>query len=335
MDLAREVLGRHDALEVSGLFTHEGMLNMTYAALNLSHYVNGVAKRHGEVSRKMFGSDFLDAITNGVHLATWAAPAFRELFDRYVAGWRADNASLRFAVHIPPDEIRAAHLRCKRELLDRVKSQTGVDLDDNTLTIGYGRRATAYKRPTLLMHDPARLRRIAERVGKLQVVYAGKAHPNDQAGKDLVRDVFGSITALRDAVPMVYLPNYDMELGQLMTAGCDLWLNTPEPPMEASGTSGMKAAVNGVPSLSMLDGWWVEGCIEDVTGWSIGGAGGDHDRQRDAEALYTKLERTIVPMYYRDPGRYLRVMQGAIVLNASFFNTERMMHQYVTKAYFS
>jgi starch phosphorylase len=166
-------------------------------------------------------------------------------------------------------------------------------------------------------------------------VYAGKAHPNDQSGKDLIKDVFRSIGGIRDAVQMVYLPNYDMDLGRLMTAGCDLWLNTPEPPMEASGTSGMKAAVNGVPSLSVLDGWWVEGCIEDVTGWSIGVAGGDHDRPRDAEALYTKLEQTIVPMYYREPARYLRVMQGAIVINASFFNTERMMHQYVTKAYFS
>jgi starch phosphorylase len=166
-------------------------------------------------------------------------------------------------------------------------------------------------------------------------VYAGKAHPNDDAGKELVRDVFRSIGALRGAVQAAYLPNYDMELGRLMTAGCDLWLNTPEPPMEASGTSGMKAAVNGVPSLSMLDGWWVEGCIEGVTGWSIGEAGGEHDRKRDAEALYAKLERTIVPMYYGDPASYVRVMKGAIVLNASFFNTERMMHQYITKAYFS
>jgi starch phosphorylase len=335
LDLAREVLGRHDALEVSGLFTHEGMLNMTYAALNLSHYVNGVAKRHGEVSRAMFGSHLVDAITNGVHLATWTAPAFRDLFDRYVPGWRADNASLRFAVHIQPDQIHAAHLRCKRELLDRVKSLTGTELDAGTLTIGYGRRATAYKRPTLLLHDLARLRHIAERVGKVQVVYAGKSHLNDQSGKELIRDVFGSIAALREAVPMVYLPNYDVELARLMAAGCDLWLNTPEPPMEASGTSGMKAAVNGVPSLSVLDGWWVEGCIEDVTGWSIGTSGDEHDRQRDAEALYTKLEQTIVPIYYREPDRYVRVMQGAIVLNASFFNTERMMHQYVTKAYFS
>jgi starch phosphorylase len=335
LDLAREVLGRHDALEVSGLFTHEGQLNMTYAALNLSHYVNGVAKRHGEVSRKMFGSDAVDSVTNGVHLATWAAPAFHQLFDRYVEGWRADNASLRFAVHISPEEIRDAHLRCKRELLDCVKARSGVELDPDTLTIGYARRATAYKRPTLLMHDPARLRHIAQRVGKLQVVYAGKAHPNDQPGKELIRELFRSIAALRADVPMVYLPGYDVDLGRLMTAGCDLWLNTPEPPMEASGTSGMKAAVNGVPSLSVLDGWWVEGCIEDVTGWSIADPGSDHDRRRDAEALYTKLEKTIVPMYYRDPDRYHRVMRGAIAINASFFNTERMMHQYVTKAYFS
>lgn len=335
LDLARDVVGRHDALEVSGLFTHEGKLNMTYAALNLSHYVNGVAKRHGEVSRKMFGTHPVDSITNGVHLGTWAAQPFHDLFDRHVAGWRSDNASLRFAVHIPAAEVREAHLRCKRRLFDHIRSETGVQMDTEVFTLGFARRATAYKRPDLLLCDMDRLRRIAKQSGRLQVVYAGKAHPHDERGKELIRAVFKSMGALRDTVPMVYLSNYDLEVGGLMTAGSDLWLNTPEPPMEASGTSGMKAAVNGVPSLSVLDGWWVEGCIEGVTGWSIGSADSDHSRESDANALYEKLERAILPMYYREPVSYTAVMQHAIALNASFFNTERMMGQYVTKAYFS
>lgn len=335
LDLARDVVGRHDALEVSGLFTHEGKLNMTYAALNLSHYVNGVAKRHGEVSRKMFGTHPVDSITNGVHLATWAAPPMQDLFDRHIDGWRSDNASLRFAVHIPAHELREAHQRCKQLLLDRVRHDTGLQMDPTVFTIGFARRATAYKRLDLLMHDLDRLRRIAKTAGPLQVIYAGKAHPRDEQGKELIRTIFRSIAALRGTISMVYLPNYDLELGGLMTAGCDLWLNTPEPPMEASGTSGMKAAVNGVPSLSILDGWWVEGCIEGVTGWAIGGADGDHTRDADANALYAKLEQAILPAYYAEPERYLAVMQHAIALNASFFNTERMMSQYVTRAYFS
>lgn len=335
LDLAREVLGRHDALEVSGLFTQDGRLNMTYAALNLSHYVNGVAKRHGEVSRKMFGAHPIDSITNGVHLATWAAPPFQALFDRHIDGWRSDNASLRFAVHIPADEVGTAHQHCKYLLLDRVRNETGVLMDPDVFTIGFARRATAYKRPDLLLHDLDRLRRISRQAGWLQVVYAGKAHPRDEQGKELIREVSRAIAALGGSIPTVYLPNYDLELGGLMTAGCDLWLNTPEPPMEASGTSGMKAAVNGVPSLSVLDGWWVEGCIEGVTGWAIGGAEGDHSRASDANALYSKLERTILPMYYGEPNRFAAVRQHAIALNASFFNTERMMSQYVTRAYFS
>lgn len=335
IELAREVLGRHDALEISGLFTHEGKLNMTYAALNLSHYVNGVAKRHGEVSRKMFGTHPVDSITNGVHLATWAAPPIHDLFDRHIDGWRSDNASLRFAVHIPPQEVRTAHQRCKQILLERVRMDTGVEMDPAAFTIGFARRATAYKRPDLLLHDLDRLKLIARNVGPLQVVYAGKAHARDEQGKELIRAVFRAIAALRDSVRMVYLPNYDLQLGGLMTAGCDLWLNTPEPPMEASGTSGMKAAVNGVPSLSILDGWWVEGCIEGVTGWAIGDADGNHTRTSDANALYSRLERSILPLYYGEPERYAAVMQHAIALNASFFNTERMMSQYVTRAYFS
>ncbi|MDM7916224.1 MAG: alpha-glucan family phosphorylase, partial [Candidatus Eisenbacteria bacterium] len=199
--------------------------------------------------------------------------------------------------------------------------------------------AATYKRADLLFHNLDRLRAIASKIGKLQIVYAGKAHPQDYPGKELIKRVFAAKSALGDAVPVVYLPDYDWELGQRITSGVDLWLNTPQPPMEASGTSGMKAAVNGVPSLSILDGWWIEGCIEGRTGWSIGdgatAALGDQERSAaDAESLYDRLEQLIVPQFYRERDRYIDVMRHAIALNGSFFNAQRMLQQYVVKAYF-
>jgi starch phosphorylase len=172
------------------------------------------------------------------------------------------------------------------------------------------------------------------RVGKLQILYAGKAHPNDKGGKELIQHVFEAAEALRDSIKLIYLPNYDWRLGQLLTAGVDLWLNTPQPPMEASGTSGMKAAANGVPSLSILDGWWIEGCIEGVSGWSIDHADED-STAHDANSLYDKLERVVLPLYYRHRDNYVQVMRYAIALNGSFFNTQRMVTQYVAKAYFA
>lgn len=330
-DLVRAVVGRHEVLEQSGLFDHEGMLNMTYAALNLSHFVNGVAKRHGEVSRKMFGGYPIESITNGVHVATWAAAPFQALFDRHVPGWRSDNASLRFAVHFPAAEVWEAHARAKHGLIELVNQRTSAGLDVDAFTIGFARRATAYKRPTLLVQDPDRLAQIAATAGSIQVIYAGKAHPHDEAGKQLIRQVYRAIGHLKDRVKIVYLADYDVALAKPLTSGVDLWLNTPEPPLEASGTSGMKAAVNGVPSLSILDGWWVEGCIEGITGWGIAGSSGDHSP--DAAAIYDRLQHVIVPMFYRNRSHYISIMQHAIALNASFFNAHRMLSQYVARAY--
>ena len=339
VSLAARVLGANGNADLSRLFTGEHMLNMTFLALNLSHYVNGVAKRHGEVSRLMFAGYHIDAITNGVHAATWAAPAFQALFDRYIPGWREDPFSLRYALGIPLQEIWKAHRQAKQTLLDRVASDTGMRFVPDALTIGFARRAATYKRADLLFHNIDRLRVMAAKAGKLQVVYAGKAHPHDQPGKEVIQHVFAAKSALGDAVPVAYLPNYDMTLGQLITAGVDLWLNTPQPPLEASGTSGMKAAINGVPSLSILDGWWIEGCIEGRTGWSIGDRADpalqNHERAAaDAESLYDRLEQIIVPQFYQDRDRYVDVMRHAIALNGSFFNTQRMLQQYVAKAYF-
>jgi starch phosphorylase len=328
MDLVSGVLGRRDVYEMKDIFCCEGRLNMTYLALNLSHYVNGVAKKHGEVSRLMFARYPIDSITNGVHAATWVSGPIAALLDRHISDWRQDNFSLRYALSIPKEELWDAHLASKKELLNRV-GQTGAELDAGAFTIGFARRATAYKRAELLLHDPARLKAIVARTGPLQVIYAGKAHPQDQDGKEIIRRIFQAKDALKNGLRIVYLEDYDMELGRLMTSGVDLWLNTPQPPMEASGTSGMKAAVNGVPSLSVRDGWWLEGHIEGVTGWDIEGNGSGND----AASLYDKLERVVVPLFYGDRGRYLEVMRHAMALNGSFFNTQRMVQQYVVRAY--
>jgi starch phosphorylase len=340
VDLARKVIGtREDFFALDGILHEGNTLNMTYLALNLSRHINGVARKHAEISRLMFAGHTIDAITNGVHAATWVSASFRELFDRYIPLWKKDNFSLRYALSIPREEVWNAHTHNKKRLIDSVNRETGVGMDENVLTIGFARRATTYKRGDLLFQDMERLRKISAESGGIQVIYAGKAHPRDVEGKNLIKRIFRAKRALGNDIKIAYLENYNMTLGAAMTAGVDLWLNTPEPPMEASGTSGMKAALNGVPHLSVLDGWWVEGHIEGLTGWSIGdevvGKGEHRDHSLDAPSLYEKLEKTIVPLFYRDRERFMSVMVYSIAINGSFFNTQRMMQQYVLNAYYS
>jgi len=314
-------------------------LNLTQLALSLSTYVNGVAKVHGETSRQMFPHVPIEAITNGVHAGTWTSPAFQQLFDRYIPSWREDNYSLRGALGLPAEDVWSAHLIAKHELFEEVRKKTGLNFDAEVFTIGFARRATGYKRADLILADLDRLRQIVKNAGAFQIIYAGKAHPNDGGGKEIIRHIFQAKKALRKTVPTVFLDNYDLDLGGKITSGVDLWLNTPQFPLEASGTSGMKAALNGVPSLSILDGWWVEGHIEGVTGWSIGeprrvaAAGVATDNAAEAESLYGKLEGVILPLYYAERSRFLGIMQHAIAINGSFFNTQRMVQQYITDAY--
>ena len=314
-------------------------VNMTYLALYMSTYVNGVAKQHGETSRQMFPGVVIEAITNGVHAGTWTSPPFQQLFNSFMPTWREDNYSLRTALALPPEEVWSAHLLAKNELFEVVRQKTGLRMDLETFTIGFARRATGYKRADLILSDLDRLRQIAKSAGKFQIVFAGKAHPNDGGGKDIIRRIFQAKKALRKSIPVVFLDDYNLEVGGKITSGVDLWLNTPQFPLEASGTSGMKAALNGVPSLSILDGWWVEGNIEGVTGWSIGEKRQGNsdavttDNKAEADSLYAKLEDVILPLFYKERARYLEVMQHAIAINGSFFNTQRMVQQYVTEAY--
>jgi starch phosphorylase len=339
-DFVRSVLqadqGEPDPADI---FSAHHTLNLTHLASNLSHYVNGVAKRHAEVSRGLLAKPQIEAITNGVHAATWTSPPFQALFDRRIPGWRADNFSLRYAHGVAGDELWAAHAAAKRQLLEHIRDGGHGAFDGETLTLGVARRATAYKRANLLLTDEARLKAIAAPYGRLQVVFAGKAHPNDLGGKEIIQGILRRREALRPEVEIVFLENYDFALARLLVAGVDVWVNTPLPPLEASGTSGMKAALNGVPSLSVLDGWWVEGCIEGATGWAVGGGAGaegaDGERTaRDAASLYDKLEHVVAPLFYRERERFIDVMRHTIALNGSFFNTQRMVQQYVLKAYF-
>jgi len=307
-------------------------LNMIYLALALSRYINGVSMRHEEISRDMFPSSPINSITNGVHAVTWTSDAFAELYDRYVPEWRADNFYLRYAIRIPLDEILAAHLTAKRALLDEVE-RDGTDLDPDVMTIGFARRMTQYKRPALLFSNIARLKSINSNAGRIQIICAGKAHPRDESGKDVIRQIHSAIERLRGNIKVVFLEEYNLALGKLMCSGADLWLNTPQAPYEASGTSGMKAALNGVPSFSVMDGWWEEGHVEGVTGWSIGEPNGASSLEQEIESLYSKLEKTIVPMFYSSTGAYRNVMRAAIAINGSYYNSHRMMMQYLDHAY--
>jgi starch phosphorylase len=335
LSLAEAVLGREfvAAIEASDCCL-DGTLNMTYLGLFFSRYVNGVALRHGEISQGMYPGYPISSITNGVHAVTWTSPPFQELFDLEIPYWRQDNFYLRNAIQIGTERIMEAHAEAKRDLLAAIERRTGSRLDRSVMTMGFARRAAGYKRADLLFRHPESLRAIVREVGPLQIVYAGKAHPHDEWGKAIIRRVFEAADGLRDAVRFVYLEEHDMELGRLLCSGVDLWLNTPQKPQEASGTSGMKAALNGVPSFSVLDGWWVEGWLEGVTGWCIGdGREPDSDIEREVASLYNKLGYVIMPLFYSRPEAYAAVMRSTIAINGSFFNAQRMMIQYLENAY--
>ncbi|HEY7546893.1 MAG TPA: alpha-glucan family phosphorylase, partial [Blastocatellia bacterium] len=337
-ELAEQVLGgrRWNLMKQCG---HSGVLNMTELGLRCARFVNGVAMRHGEVSRGMFPGYPIHSITNGVHTVYWAAPSFQKLYDRYLPDWRKDAFSLRYAIQIPLGEIWEAHVEAKRALIEYVNRQANGGFDRDLLTLGFARRATAYKRAMLLFHDIERLKDIAQRVGSFQIVFAGKAHPQDEEGKRIIRQISEMRERLQGWIPVAYLENYDTMMAQMLCAGADVWLNTPLPPLEASGTSGMKAAVNGVPSFSVLDGWWVEGCIEGITGWAIGekikpdGESRERLDELHSAALYEKLERHVLPTFYNSRDLFIEMMRQTIALNGSFFSAQRMLWQYLLNAY--
>lgn len=331
-------------------------LNMTRLALNLSDYVNGVAKRHAEVSQAMFPDYKMHAITNGVHPHTWTNQFFATLYDKYMPGWRHEPELLVRIDQVPDQALWDAHISAKQRLLERIGQTTGQVLDPLLPVLGFARRMTAYKRPDLIFFDLERLRTIA-RDKPFHLVMAGKAHPADEGGKRLIEQIHSHMRELAADLNIVYLPGYDMNLALDLIAGVDVWLNTPLRPLEASGTSGMKAAFNGVPSLSVLDGWWLEGCIENITGWAVGEFKNQSNQtsescgcidnttenitpdnttqteENDARDLYAKLEHVVLPLYHDDRAGWINIMKGAIGKNAAVFNSHRMIRRYAAEAY--
>ncbi len=310
----------------------EDRLNMTRLALNLSGYVNGVSKRHAQTTAKMFPGYDVRAITNGVHAATWTHASFARLYDGAFPQWALEPEVLERADQIPDEAIWTAHQEAKRELLARVHELSAVELNPDLPVIGFARRMTEYKRAGLLFEDIERLAEIARR-RPFQAVFAGLAHPRDEGGRALIALIHRQIRNLSNTIPMVYLANYDMRIAANLVSGADVWLNTPLPPLEASGTSGMKAALNGVLNLSVLDGWWVEGHIEGVTGWAIGNGDDSAAHRRDADDLYGKLENVVLPLWYEDRARWVWMMKQSISKLGSYFNSTRMMRRYAAEAY--
>lgn len=336
-DLVQKILGEIIPLKVLKRLSGEQHLNLTLLALNLSNYVNGVAKKHGEVSKNLFPGYEIHAITNGVHSFTWTCESFKRVYDKYIPGWASEPELLVRSEIIPDNEVWEAHLHAKNVLIDYVRKMTHIEMSPDVLTIGFARRFTSYKRADLLFFNLERLLKISEK-GKIQIVYSGKAHPKDTPGKDIIKKIVEIAKNISDKVSVVFIKNYNIDIALKIVSGVDIWLNTPLRPREASGTSGMKAAHNGVINFSILDGWWIEGHIEGITGWSIGPKPVEsslipvHDAT-DADDLYDKLENLILPLYYHDRSQWIRIMKNSISKLAYYFNTNRMMRRYVTEAY--
>jgi starch phosphorylase len=336
-ELAEEVLSKEYMMSSMKQFAGSDNLNLTYLALNLSKYVNGVSKAHVEYSRKLFPGQYIRSVTNGVHSYTWTCQFFRELFDKYIPSWANEPILLVRATEIPSREIWDAHIMAKKRLFEFVEKSTNITLDPQVLTIGFARRSTGYKRSTLIFSDLHRLLEVNKK-GKIQMIFAGKAHPKDVEGKRLIKEIYDYANKLKGQIEIVYLEDYDMTIAGMLTSGVDVWLNTPIPPMEASGTSGMKAAHNAVVNFSVLDGWWMEGCIEGVTGWSIGPhpkelVTEDEKREIELRDLYSKLEYLIVPTYYEQREAWVALMKNSIARIAHYFQTHWVMRRYATEAY--
>ena len=303
-----------------------GRCSMSHLAVALSTAVNAVSNLNAQVASTMFGTTHIAPITNGVHHITWTSPQMSGLFDQHLPGWKEDPSQLGYAGRLPDAALQDARQVNRRILRELVRASTGVELDEQRLTIGFARRFATYKRANLVFSDLERLRSIG--AGRIQFVFSGKAHPKDEGGKQLIRDIFASAGEVAEDIPVAFIENYDMATGLAMTSGVDIWLNNPIRPLEASGTSGMKAAMNGVPNCSILDGWWPEGCEHGVNGWAIGHSEDERDDTRDAENIYNVLEHEVLPLWDEGPERWAKLMRASIATSARFTGT-RMISDYL------
>ncbi|GAB4146232.1 MAG: alpha-glucan family phosphorylase [Patescibacteria group bacterium] len=309
-------------------------LNMSKLCFEVSHFANAVSKRHAQVTQEMFPNQQITYVTNGVHHNSWVSEPVAAVLDKYIPDWREEPSRLRMADIIPHQEVLKAHCQSKLELMQFLSNYAVDKIDPEIFTIGFARRAVGYKRSNLIFNDRDRLNRIASKHGKLQLIFSGKAYPGDSDAERVVEEIYQISKDMGDSLMVVYVPDYNIEISKKLVSGVDLWLNNPIVPQEASGTSGMKASLNGVPNFSTLDGWWVEGCVEGVTGWSVGdGCVGPECVKVELEDMYHKLEDIILPMYYNDKTAWAHIQRNCIGLNGSYFNTHRMLQEYILKAY--
>ena len=337
--LVRQVFLDRFPSEIRKLAYEGSQLNMTLLAMNLSRYINAVSKKHGEVTKKMFPNQEIDYITNGIHLPFWVSKPIRKIFDRKWPNWKANPRLLENAIELDDLEIFDAHIENKFNLMNYQKGHSWNLLDEELITVAFARRFATYKRAVLLFHDIDRLGKICK--DNVQFIFAGKAHPNDEDGKSFIKQIFesGEYLYKNYGVKVVLMENYNIDLAHMLISGVDIWLNTPERFKEASGTSGMKAALNGVLNLSVQDGWWLEGYkMNRLAGWPIGPDDSNpndpkisNDWNIDAEALYNILQNEIINCYM-DHDEWVFKQKNAIAL-AAYFNTHRMIEEYADRAY--
>ena len=300
--------------------------SMSHLAVALSTSVNAVSILNAEVAQTMFSEKKIIPITNGVHHPTWTSSTMTKLFDEHLPEWKANPNQLKEAQKIPIEALKQARNENRKHLRDLVRNETGVEFEEHRLTIGFARRFATYKRANLVFHDLEKLREIG--AGRIQFVFSGKAHPKDEGGKQLIRDIFASAKTVEEEIPVAFLENYSMATGLAMTSGVDIWLNNPIRPLEASGTSGMKAAMNGVPNCSILDGWWPEACKHGINGWAIGNAEDDRNDPRDAENIYSTLQNDVLPSWERKDETWANIMRESIASSAGFTG-RRMIEDYL------
>ena len=323
-DLVNNVTGDLIGGPEREIATHEGLCSMSHLGIGMAGRVNAVSHLNAEVASKMFPEVTIEPITNGVHHTSWISPTMARLYDEELDGWRSDGSLLEKAQILSDTGLERARAESRAVLRELVRSMTGIELDGNRLTVGFARRFATYKRASLVFKDIQRLNQMGS--GKLQFVFSGKAHPRDEGGKRLIKEVFAASKELED-IPVAFLEDYSMATGLAMTSGVDVWLNTPVRPMEASGTSGMKAVMNGVPNLSILDGWWPEACRHGENGWGIGRKEEDRDDDRDAESLYNIMENEVIPTWSSRRSNWTRIMKNAISVGPRFTG-QRMIRDY-------
>jgi glycogen phosphorylase len=319
----------------------DGVVSLAKVAARHSGVTNAVSLKHKFVSNGVVGLDRIVYVTNGVYHRRWVHPELKKLYDRYIPGWAESPSLLGRAYAIPSEDLRGAHAEAKRALVSFVKERGGVGFEEDALVITVAKRFTSYKRNGMVLGDTDSLGRIASKSGKIQIIVAGKAHPRDDVAKGMLAEAIQKASRVNESVGNVrvaVLENYDIDMAKVLVAGSDVWLNNPRRPLEACGTSGMKAAMNGVLNLSVYDGWWLEGGVEGVNGWGIGRRTEWTDLAGPAEGedekdLYTKLAESVVPTYYGQREKWTEMSKSSIATVGPQFNSYRMAEDYLTRVY--